>query len=96
VGVIGKLAFKKDAMGLGDVKLLGGLGAFLGWQAVLFIIMISSVLGSFVGLFLIATRKKEFQSRIPFGPYLSIAAVIWMLGGDQWWNRYILWLSGAL
>jgi leader peptidase (prepilin peptidase)/N-methyltransferase len=96
VGFFGKLAFKKDAMGLGDVKLLGGLGAFLGWQAVLFIIMISSVLGSFVGLFLIATRKKEFQSRIPFGPYLSIAAVIWMLGGDQWWNRYILWLSGAL
>ncbi|HEY8240829.1 MAG TPA: prepilin peptidase [Kiritimatiellia bacterium] len=94
VGVIGKLAFKKDAMGLGDVKLLGGLGAFLGWQAVIFIILISSVLGSVAGLFLIATGKKEFQSRIPYGPYLALAAVAWMLGGNLWWDRYIMWVSG--
>jgi leader peptidase (prepilin peptidase)/N-methyltransferase len=94
VGVLGKMAFKKDAMGLGDVKLLGGLGAFLGWQAVVFIIMISSLLGSIVGIGLIFSGKKAWQSRIPYGPYLALAAVVWMLGGDAWWYAYARWVSG--
>ncbi|MBN2702808.1 MAG: prepilin peptidase [Pontiellaceae bacterium] len=95
VSFFGKLILKKDAMGFGDVKLMGGLGAFFGWQAVLFIIFVSSLLGSIVGVGLIAFGKKEWQSRIPFGPYIALAALIWMLGGYVWWDAYIAWISGA-
>lgn len=95
VGVFGKIIFKKDAMGLGDVKLLGGIGALLGWRSVLFTIIISSVLGSFVGVGLILTRKKELQSRIPYGPYLALAAILWILWGSEWWEMYVNWLAGT-
>ena len=88
VAVIGKAIFKKDAMGFGDVKLLGAIGAFFGWEAVLFVIMVSSFVGAFVGIALIMAKKKELQGRIPFGPYLSLAALIWMLWGERLWAMY--------
>ena len=95
VSLIGKLIFRKDAMGLGDVKLLGGMGALLGWRAVLFIIMVSSFTGALVGTYLIVRRGREWQSRIPYGPYLALAAVLWVLGGRELWNTYLLWLGGG-
>ena len=93
VGVIGKWALKKDAMGFGDVKLLGAIGAFLGWQAVIFTIVFSSLIGSVVGVGFIAAGKREWQSRIPYGPYLAVAAVVWILWGSGWWQMYIDWLT---
>lgn len=95
VAVVGKMAFRKDAMGFGDVKLLGAIGAFMGWEGVLFTIMLSSLAGSAVGLLFIATSRHEWQSRIPYGPYLSLAAVIWILWGMEWWAAYIRWMSGG-
>lgn len=95
VGVLGKMAFKKDAMGLGDVKLLAGLGAFLGWKAVLFIVMVSSFIGAFVGIGFIIAKKHEWQSRIPYGPYIALAAMIWILWGPQVLNWYVALLSGG-
>lgn len=93
VAVIGRMIFKKDAMGLGDVKLLGAIGAFTGWQGVLFTIMISSLAGSLVGLGFIVSGKHEWQSRIPYGPYLALAAAVWVLWGHGWWDAYIQWLT---
>lgn len=95
VALVGKRIFKKDAMGLGDVKLLGAIGAFLGWPAVLFTIFVSSLFGSLVGITFILTGRHAWQSRIPYGPYLAVAAVIWILGGYALWPAYIDWITAG-
>ncbi len=92
VAILGKLIFRKDAMGMGDVKLMGAIGAFLGWPSVLFTLMVSSFLGAAVGITLVMTGKKDMQSRIPYGPYIALAALIWMLWGPGIWHAYINWL----
>jgi len=89
VGWIGTRAFKKEAMGFGDVKLLGAIGAFLGWKAVLFTIFASSLLGSVAGLLLIAFGGVKMQSRIPFGPYISMGATVWLFWGEKILALYI-------
>jgi len=85
---IGRLVFRRDAMGFGDVKLMGAIGAFLGWRAVLFTLIISSFLGAAFGLSLVALKKKELRGRIPYGPFIAIAAILWMLWGRTAWNWY--------
>ncbi len=74
----------REAMGLGDVKFMAAIGAFLGWPAVLFSLALSSVIGSVAGLALIAMRKRDWSARMPYGPYIAVAAVIWMFGGYRW------------
>jgi leader peptidase (prepilin peptidase) / N-methyltransferase len=76
--VSAEIVLPREAMGLGDVKFMAAIGAFLGWQAVFFSLMISSVIGSMVGIALILMRKREWSSRLPYGPYIALAAVIWV------------------
>lgn len=85
VGWVGKMILKRDAMGLGDVKLLGGIGAFLGWEAVLFVVFCGAALGVFVTIPLLLIGKRSAAEAIPFGPYLSAGAVVWLLGGEWLW-----------
>lgn len=95
VGFVGKIVLKKEAMGMGDVKLLAAIGAFSGWQAVLFTVIISSFAGSIIGVGLICLGDKKWQSRLPYGPYIALGAVLWMLWGSDWWNAYLTWVTGA-
>lgn len=78
----------REAMGLGDVKFMACIGAFLGWQATLFSFALSSMLGAVVGVTLIALGKKEWSGRLPFGPYIAVAATVWLFGGNQWAERW--------
>ncbi len=89
IAVLGEKIFKKEAMGFGDVKLMGAVGAFLGWQAVVFVLIAGSVAGSVVGVTLILLKKNELQGRIPFGPYLSLGTVIWIFWGQRIIDGYI-------
>lgn len=71
------LITKRDGMGGGDIKLLAGIGAVLGWYPALLVILISSVLGSLFGVFLILFMKKGRLAEIPFGPFIAIAALFY-------------------
>jgi len=68
--------FKKEGMGGGDVKLLAMIGAFLGWKAVFLTIFLSSLIGSIAGMMIMILKGKDFKYAIPFGPFLSLGAVI--------------------
>jgi len=67
---------KKEGMGLGDAKLLAMIGAFLGWKAVILTILLSSLIGSIIGIMVMVLKGKDFKYAIPFGPFLSFGAVI--------------------
>ena len=82
------LVLPREAMGFGDVKFMAAIGAFLGWEAVLFSLMASSILGSIVGVGLILCRKQEWSSRIPYGPYIAAAATIWIFAGHHILNYW--------
>jgi leader peptidase (prepilin peptidase) / N-methyltransferase len=87
IGVLGKMAFKKDAMGGGDVKLMAMIGAFLGWKFALIVFFIAPFFGAFVGMMLKIRYKVEV---IPYGPYLSLAAIIVIFWGDKILNYLFL------
>jgi leader peptidase (prepilin peptidase)/N-methyltransferase len=82
--------FKREGMGGGDVKLLAMIGAFLGWQMVILTILLSSLIGSIVGIGVIVLKGKDFKYAIPFGPFLSLGAVIALFYGQPLIEWYLL------
>jgi leader peptidase (prepilin peptidase)/N-methyltransferase len=84
-----KLVTGKEGMGYGDFKLLAALGAWLGWQALPTIILMSAVVGAIIGILLIIFRGRDRQIPIPFGPYLAAAGWITMLWGETIKNAYL-------
>jgi leader peptidase (prepilin peptidase) / N-methyltransferase len=72
----------REGMGGGDVNLLAMLGAFLGWQSLLLILLVSSLLGAVVGVALILAKGKDLRYAVPFGPFLCAAAVLDLFTGE--------------
>jgi len=84
-----KLATGKDGMGYGDFKLLAALGAWLGWQQLPMIIMMSAIVGAVINVALIVFKSKDRSVPIPFGPYLAAAGWITLLWGETIKNAYL-------
>lgn len=78
-----EIVIPREAMGLGDMKLMAAIGAFLGWQGALFTIAASSLIGSLVAGGLVAAGSRRWSTRIPYGPYLAAGATIWIFQGRQ-------------
>ena len=87
---------KRDGMGGGDIKLIAWIGAVLGWKAIPIVILLSSLVGSILGLTLAwrAKSKEGMQFAIPFGPYLGLAALIYMFCDGAEWGEWYLRLHG--
>lgn len=89
-----KILTDKEGMGYGDFKLLGTLGAWMGWQSLLLIVILSSLVGAIVGISLMLLRGRDRNLPIPFGPYLAGAGFIALLWGDTFQQLYINMLTG--
>jgi len=81
--------FKREGMGGGDVKLLAMIGAFLGWKAVILTILLGSLVGSITGIIVMVMKGKDFKYAIPFGPFLSLGAVIALFYGPRIIDWYL-------
>jgi leader peptidase (prepilin peptidase)/N-methyltransferase len=82
----------REGMGYGDFKLLAMLGAFMGWQALPFIVLASSFTGAVIGSLFLLMSQRHIRAEIPFGPYLAAAGMVWFL-----WGRDILqWYAGLI
>jgi len=89
--VTSRVTVPREAMGLGDVKFMAAIGAFLGWPGVVFSLMTSAMIGSVAGLSLIALRRRAWSSRIPYGPYIALAAMVWIFARERllrWWQGF--------
>ena len=83
VAVVFKVLMKKEGMGGGDVKLLAMIGAWLGWKAVPFVVLASSLTGSILGIIALLMSGKGLRTRIPFGPFLAFGAILYVFFGNE-------------
>jgi leader peptidase (prepilin peptidase) / N-methyltransferase len=79
----------EEGLGMGDVKMLGMIGAFLGWKLVLLTLVISSFLGSIVGVFVLVSRKESLKYAMPFGTFLAVGALVASVLGDAILDWYL-------
>ncbi|MDP4125821.1 MAG: prepilin peptidase [Bacillota bacterium] len=77
-----------QGMGLGDVKLVAAMGAFLGFPSIFLAVFIGSFVGAFLGIILLLVGKKGFRQQIPFGPYLAFGAILTLFWGTRIFDWY--------
>jgi leader peptidase (prepilin peptidase)/N-methyltransferase len=82
IAFVYKLLTKREGMGGGDIKLLGMIGGFLGWKSLIFILLVSSFTGAVVGVAAMIIKKQDMKYAVPFGPFLSLAAIAYFFWGD--------------
>ena len=85
---------KVEGMGFGDIKLMGMIGAFLGWKAVPFTLFAGSLVGLVIGVFFIVYRRKGRYYQIPFGPFLALGAITYIFVGPMILERYFSIMGG--
>jgi leader peptidase (prepilin peptidase)/N-methyltransferase len=87
----GTLLFKKEAMGMGDVKFLAAIASFQGALSITWTLPLAAAIGAVLGLVLILWQRGAWGTRIPFGPFLGLAALAWLFGGagltHSYWNH---------
>ncbi len=88
-GVLRAVIIPREAMGFGDVKFLACIGAFLGWQAVLFTVATSSIFGAIIGGGTLLATRGRAGGKIPYGPYLALGAAVWLVGGPEIIHWYL-------
>ncbi|MDD4240280.1 MAG: prepilin peptidase [Smithellaceae bacterium] len=81
---------KREGMGGGDIKLLAMIGGFFGWKALIFVLLFSSLAGAVVGIAAMIIKKKDMKYAVPFGPFLSAAAVAYIFWGDIFMRFLVL------
>jgi leader peptidase (prepilin peptidase)/N-methyltransferase len=79
---------KEEGLGGGDIKLLAVIGGFLGWEAIPFVLLVSSIVGSIAGLLAMKISQKGIKTIIPFGPYLAFGSVIYLFFGEYFAHKY--------
>lgn len=89
IAVIYQAIRKQEGMGGGDIKLLAWMGALLGWTSIPFIILTSSLVGTLVGLLQMRKAGDGLSTAIPFGPFLALGALIYILAGEEITEAYI-------
>jgi leader peptidase (prepilin peptidase) / N-methyltransferase len=82
IAFVYELLTKREGMGGGDIKLLALIGGFLGWKSLIFVLLVSSLLGAIVGITAMIIKKQDTKYAVPFGPFLSAAAVAYLFWGD--------------
>lgn len=85
---------KQEGMGGGDIKLLAMLGAWLGYQSLLFIVFFSSFTGAIIGIIALKVQKSGANTRIPFGPFLSVAGLVYLFWSVEIQHYFMLYITG--
>ena len=91
VALVYEALAKREGMGGGDVKLLAMIGAWLGWKAIPFTLLFSSLLGTVVGMGLMIAKREGRHYAIPFGPFLALSAIAYIFFGPQLIDWYLSW-----
>lgn len=89
IGILGAVAFKKESMGGGDVKLAAMLGAFLGWKAVVILLFAAFLMGAVAGIAVMARKGRDWDHIVPFGPFIAAGAFLTMVWGDPALRWYL-------
>lgn len=89
VALLGEWMFNKEAMGMGDVKMMAMVGAFLGWKGVVLTTFTGSLAGTIVSIFMMVYKGKDRHSQIPFGPFLAAGALITLFYGKELLSLYL-------
>ena len=90
IAFVYELITKREGMGGGDIKLLAMIGGFLGWKSLIFILLFSSFSGAIIGIAVMIIKKQDMKYAVPFGPFLSAAAVAYLFWGDAFMRILLL------